>query len=58
MSEGTENHIVCVGAVYIDTILTYVLTLCNNPTLFKRKTKHLRAYIKIKAYKVSSLIAT
>jgi len=31
MSEGTENHVVCVGAVYIDTILTYVPTLCNKP---------------------------
>ena len=29
----------------------------NPGTLFKGKTKHLRAYIKIKAYKVSSLIA-
>ena len=31
MSGYIENHIVCVGAVYTDTILTYVSTLCNNP---------------------------
>ncbi|KAI4713403.1 hypothetical protein J4E89_002383 [Alternaria sp. Ai002NY15] len=31
MSGDTENHIVCVGAVYIDTILTYVSTLRDNP---------------------------
>jgi len=30
----------------------------NPGTLFKGKTKHLRAYIKTKAYKVSSLTAT
>ncbi|CAN9179149.1 unnamed protein product [Alternaria alternata] len=29
MSENAVNHIVCVGAVYIDTILTYVLAPCG-----------------------------
>ena len=29
MSEDAINHIVCVGAVYIDTILTYVLAPCG-----------------------------
>ncbi|RYN30967.1 hypothetical protein AA0119_g4830 [Alternaria tenuissima] len=29
MSENVVNHIVCVGAVYIDTILTYVLAVCG-----------------------------